>query len=65
MAIADCICSCTAGSLPGLHSHISAPGIVMAVGNVGEYLDFAADSTCTWLSRDGGVRFEIVYFTWC
>lgn len=43
-----------AGKMPALHSHLAAPGLVMAVGNVGEYLDFAADATCTFLSRDGG-----------
>ena len=37
-----------------MHTHWSAPGVVMAVGNVGEYLDMAADATCTFLSRDGG-----------
>ena len=26
----------------------------MAVGNAGPHLDSAADSLCTWLSRDGG-----------
>ena len=26
----------------------------MAVGNTGEFLEFAADAMCTWLSRDGG-----------
>ena len=26
----------------------------MAVGSVGEYLSFASDYTCTFLSRDGG-----------
>ena len=32
----------------------------MAAGNTGEYLDTAADSTCTWLSRDGGFSWEDV-----
>jgi hypothetical protein len=32
----------------------------MAVGNTGEYLDFAADAMCTWLSRDGGATWEDV-----
>ena len=33
--------------------------MVMAVGNVGEYLDPAADASCTWLSRDGGLTWEV------
>ena len=32
----------------------------MATGNTGEYLDPAADATCTWLSRDGGYSWEDV-----
>ena len=32
----------------------------MAVGNTGEYLEFAADTMCTWLSRDGGATWEDV-----
>ena len=32
----------------------------MAAGNTGEFLDPAADSTCTWLSRDGGFSWEDV-----
>ena len=32
----------------------------MAVGNTGEYLEFAADAMCTWLSRDGGATWEDV-----
>jgi len=39
---------------PAFYSHSSAPGVVMAVGNAGPHLDSAADSLCTWLSRDGG-----------
>ncbi len=27
---------------------------------MGEYLDFAADAMCTWLSRDGGATWEDV-----
>lgn len=43
-----------AAKMPALHSHFSAPGLVMAVGNVGRFLDPASDATCTFLSRDGG-----------
>ena len=43
---------------PSFYTHDNAPGIVMAVGNTGEYLDFAADAMCTWLSRDGGATWE-------
>ena len=32
----------------------------MAAGNTGEYLDASADTTCTWLSRDGGANWEDV-----
>lgn len=45
---------------PSFYSHENAPGIIMAVGNTGEYLDFAADAMCTWLSRDGGASWEDV-----
>jgi hypothetical protein len=45
---------------PSFYSHENAPGIVMAVGNTGEFLDFAADAMCTWLSRDGGATWEDV-----
>jgi hypothetical protein len=45
---------------PSFYSHENAPGIIMAVGNTGEYLDFAADAMCTWLSRDGGATWEDV-----
>ena len=48
----------TAGKVPQLHSHWNAPGLVMAVGNVGEYLSFAKDYTCTFLSRDGGESWQ-------
>lgn len=43
-----------ADARPSFYSHKSAPGVVMAVGNTGEYLDAAAESTCTWVSSDGG-----------
>ena len=49
-----------AGGRPSFYSHENAPGIVMAVGNTGEYLEFAADAMCTWLSRDGGATWEDV-----
>ena len=32
----------------------------MATGNTGDYLDFAADTTCTWLSHDGGATWQDV-----
>ena len=32
----------------------------MGVGNTGEFLDQAADTLCTWLSRDGGLTWEDV-----
>jgi hypothetical protein len=49
-----------ADARPSFYSHKSAPGIVMAVGNTGEYLDEAADTTCTWISPDGGVTWNDV-----
>ncbi|CAL5221253.1 g3408 [Coccomyxa viridis] len=48
------------GGRPSFYSHENAPGIVMAVGNTGEFLEFAADAMCTWLSRDGGATWEDV-----
>ena len=48
------------GARPSFYSHWNAPGIVMAVGNTGEYLDTAADATCTWLSRDGGLTWKVI-----
>eukprot|EP00884_Botryococcus_braunii_P007264 jgi/Botrbrau1/16539/Bobra.0327s0006.1 len=45
---------------PSFYSHENVPGIIMAVGNTGQYLDRAADSMCTWLSRDGGYSWEDV-----
>lgn len=49
-----------ADSRPSFYSHWNAPGMVMAVGNVGEFLDPAADATCTWLSRDGGLTWQVI-----
>lgn len=45
---------------PAFYSHSSAPGVVIAVGNAGPHLDSAADSLCTWLSRDGGRSWQDV-----
>ena len=33
---------------------------MLASGNTGEFLEAAADATCTWLSRDGGASWEDV-----
>ena len=44
-----------ADSRPKMHTHWASPGVVVAVGNTGEFLDHAADATCTYLSRDGGM----------
>ena len=49
-----------ADARPSFYSHKAAPGIVMATGNTGDYLDFAADITCTWLSHDGGATWQDV-----
>ena len=48
------------GGRPSFYSHENAPGIIMAVGNTGAYLDLEADQLCTWLSRDGGLSWEDV-----
>lgn len=40
---------------PSLYTHENAPGIVLATGNVGEFLDTTGDRTCTWMSQDGGL----------
>ena len=49
-----------AESRPSFYSHVNAPGVIMAAGNTGEFLDSSADNTCTWLSRDGGLNWEDV-----
>ena len=49
------------GPRPNLYSLESAPGIVLATGNVGAHLDFTPDADCTWLSRDGGITWEDIY----
>ena len=49
-----------ADSRPSFYSHSNAPGIVMAAGNTGEFLDISADTTCTWLSKDGGTSWQDV-----
>ncbi|KAG2489020.1 hypothetical protein HYH03_012458 [Edaphochlamys debaryana] len=49
-------------SLPAVYSNPSAPGTVMATGNVaplGVGLD-GNDGLCTWLSNDGGVTWSAV-----
>ncbi|KAK9845742.1 hypothetical protein WJX81_001203 [Elliptochloris bilobata] len=45
---------------PSFYTHDNAPGVIMAVGNTGEYLEQAADAMCTWLSRDGGATWQDV-----
>ena len=42
------------GQHPNFYSIESAPGVVVATGNVGAHLDFQQDADCTYLSRDGG-----------
>ena len=51
---------CSADGRPSFYTHENAPGVVMAVGNTGEYLEQAADAMCTWLSRDGGATWQDV-----
>eukprot|EP00850_Spirogloea_muscicola_P018152 SM000163S02320 [mRNA] locus=s163:109821:115765:- [translate_table: standard] len=45
--------------LPFLYAHASAPGIIMAAGNVGQYL-FEDNIVNTYLSRDAGQVWEEV-----
>mmetsp|Transcript_15969 Transcript_15969/g.34497 ORF Transcript_15969/g.34497 Transcript_15969/m.34497 type:complete len:890 (+) Transcript_15969:138-2807(+) len=50
-------------TLPSVYSNPSAPGLIMATGNVaptGLGLDDDLDGTCTWLSSDGGVSWSDV-----
>jgi len=66
------LCTAVAGALtlgcaprapdgrPSFYSHENAPGVIMAVGNTGAFLEQAADDMCTWLSRDGGLSWEDV-----
>lgn len=46
------------GPHPNFYSIPSAPGLVLATGNVGAHLDMSPDADCTWMSRDGGVTWE-------
>lgn len=48
------------GPHPNFYSLPSAPGLLLATGNVGPHLDFSPDADCTWLSRDGGLTWEDV-----
>jgi len=43
------------GPHPNVYSLPEAPGILLATGNVGAYLDFHPDADCTYMSRDGGI----------
>lgn len=47
-----------AGPRPNVYAHKSAPGLILATGNVGKHLDFSAATTCTFMSRDGGLTWE-------
>lgn len=48
------------GDYPPFYSVDSAPGIIIANGNVGEYLSHDAEDISTFLSRDGGITwFEV------
>jgi hypothetical protein len=39
---------------PSFYSHASAPGVILAVGNVGTYLEANTDNINTYISRDAG-----------
>ena len=42
------------GPHPHFYSVQSAPGVMLATGNVGSQLNFHPDADCTYMSRDGG-----------
>jgi len=42
------------GPHPHFYSLKSAPGLMLATGNVGSQLNFHPDADCTYMSRDGG-----------
>merc|ERR1711871_412063 len=42
---------------PTYYHHENAPGVLVANGNVGKYLDLESEG-CTFMSRDGGVSWE-------
>lgn len=42
------------GPHPHFYSVSSAPGVMLATGNVGSHLNFHPDADCTYMSRDGG-----------
>ena len=47
-----------------LYSAENAPGIIMATGNTGIYLEEDSDLLNTYLSRDGGHNwFEVIFFS--
>ncbi len=48
----------SAGPRPNVYATASAPGLVLATGNVGAHLDYLSTVTCTYLSRDGGQTWE-------
>jgi len=48
------------GEFPPFYSYDNAIGLVIAVGNIGEYLSYDSATVNTYLSRDGGLTwFEI------
>ena len=53
-----------ADSRPKMHTHWASPGVIVAVGNTGEFLDHAADATCTYMSRDGGTLSTSTVLFW-
>lgn len=48
------------GPRPNVYASKSAPGLILATGNVGAHLDFGSAATCTYLSRDAGRTWEDV-----
>ena len=43
---------------PSVYSHKSAPGYILAVGNVGMYLSFKVNELSTFISEDAGLSWR-------
>jgi len=47
---------------PPIYTHQSAPGVVMATGNVGPELSMSPDDICTFIASDGGVTWQDIAY---
>jgi len=50
---------------PSLYSHHSAPGIILAIGNVGPYLSHKREELSTFLSSDAGLTWRQIHKEVC